>query len=85
MHDWKRVRFGLFSHFHQDWCIEIARTLNRGFLSKGIAALIEQRVGRRDGDGIAIESKIRPRKPIDNGNVATAERPVTRIVRLTTN
>jgi Protein of unknown function (DUF4058) len=45
IHDWSRVPAGLFHHFHQDWSIEIARTLNRGRLPKGLSALVEQRSG----------------------------------------
>lgn len=47
IHDWTRVPAGLFHHFHQDWTIELARALNRGRLPKGIAALVEQRLGPR--------------------------------------
>lgn len=50
IHDWTRVPAGLFHHFHQDWSIEIARTLNRGRLPKGLSALVEhQTVGDRKG------------------------------------
>src|ERR1700756_3846488 len=49
LHDWTRVPPGLFHHFHQDWSIEIARTLNRGLLPKGLSALVGQQA--------------RPRKP----------------------
>jgi hypothetical protein len=38
IHDWSRVPSGLFHHFRQDWSIEIARTLNRGRLPKGLPA-----------------------------------------------
>jgi RNA polymerase sigma factor (sigma-70 family) len=33
--EWPGVPSGPFHHFHQPWLIEIARTLNRGRLSKG--------------------------------------------------
>ena len=42
IHDWTRVPAGLFHHFHQDWSVEIARTLNRGRLPKGLSALVEK-------------------------------------------
>jgi len=42
IHDWTRVPSGLFHHFHQDWLVEIARTMNRGYLPKGLSALVEQ-------------------------------------------
>ncbi len=85
IHDWTRVPSGLFHHFHQSWSVRIVDALNAGRLPKGVAALVEQRAGPREGDVLAIETKTRPRKPIDGGGVATAERPVTRIVRRTTN
>jgi hypothetical protein len=50
IHDWSRIPAGLFHHFHQDWSIEMARELNRGRLPKGVAALVEQRAGRRESD-----------------------------------
>jgi hypothetical protein len=43
IHDWTRVPSGLFHHFHQDWSIEIARTLNRGRLPNGLSALVDKR------------------------------------------
>jgi hypothetical protein len=82
IHDWTRVPAGLFHHFHQDWTIELTRALNRGCLPKGVAALVEQRLGPREGDVLAIETRaIRP-APAEGG-VATAPPPVARIVRRT--
>ena len=85
IHDWTRVPPGLFHHFHQDWSIEIARTLNRGRLPKGLSALVEQRAGRTEPDVLTIESQGEP-VAIDDagGGIATVERPVTRIVRRST-
>jgi hypothetical protein len=84
LHDWTRVPAGLFHHFHQDWSIEIARTLNRGRLPKGVAALVEQRAGPRESDVLAIERRSRaPRAPLDGG-VATMKPPVTRFMSRTT-
>jgi len=86
IHDWTRVPAGLFHHFHQDWSIEIARTLNRGLLPKGVSALVEQRSGPKESDVLAIETNSKsPRSgPGSAGALATAERPATRIVRRTT-
>jgi hypothetical protein len=81
IHDWTRVPAGLFHHFHQDWTIEIARTLNRGRLPKGIAALVEQRAGPLESDVLAIEGRKRPRSPEANAEVATLQQPAARIVR----
>jgi hypothetical protein len=59
IHDWTRVPSGLFHHFHQDWSIEIARALNRGLLTNGYYALIEQKVDGPEPDVIAVETKKR--------------------------
>lgn len=83
IHDWTRVPAGLFHHFHQDWSIEIARTLNRGRLPKGLSALVEQRAAPREADVLAIETRSRSRRD-NNGNVATMAPPTTRMVRRTT-
>ena len=83
IHDWTRVPAGLFHHFHQDWTVELARTLNRGRLPRGVAALVEQRAGPREADVLAIERQSRPRPTEPGGGVAVRERPATRIVRRT--
>jgi hypothetical protein len=59
LHDWTRVPPGLLHHFHQDWSIEFARTLNRGGLPKGVSALVERRSGPLEADVLAIESRAR--------------------------
>src|SRR5262245_40656896 len=86
LHDWSRVPAGLFHHFHQDWSIELARTLNRDRLPEGVVALVEQRSGPLESDVLAIEARNRQR-PLGsegNGGVATMEPPKTQIVRRTT-
>jgi len=45
IHDWTRLDAGLFHHFHQDWTIEIARSLNSGRLPPGYVALADQQTG----------------------------------------
>jgi len=85
IHDWTRVPAGLFHHFHQDWSIEIARTLNRGRLPHGLSALVEQRAGPKEPDVLAIERKAKSaRSDASRGSAATIERPSTKIVRRTT-
>src|SRR5262245_40827960 len=85
IHDWSRVPSGIFHHFHQDWSVEIARTLNRGNLPKGLSALVEQRAGPKEGDVLAVQAWTRSRKmrPEEDG-LLTLERPNTSIVRKTT-
>ncbi|MFI5457037.1 MAG: DUF4058 family protein [Isosphaerales bacterium] len=85
IHNWSRVPSGLFHHFHQDWSIEIARTLNRGRLPKGLSALVEQRAGPKESDVLAIEVRPKRRSGEElDGGVAMLPPPVTRIVRRTT-
>jgi hypothetical protein len=87
LHDWTRVPAGLFHHFHQDWTIEIARTLNRGLLPHGAAALVEQRSAEREADVLTVKALAPPpRYDLEvNGGVAVATPPATRIVRRTAN
>jgi hypothetical protein len=44
IHDWTRVDAGLFHDFHQDWTIELRRSLNAGLLPSGFSALIAPRL-----------------------------------------
>lgn len=43
--DWTRVDAGLFHDFHQDWTIQLRRTLNAGRLPPGYIALADQVTG----------------------------------------
>ena len=45
IHDWTRVDAGLFHDFHQDWTIELRRSLNAGRLPPGYVALTDQQTG----------------------------------------
>jgi len=87
IHDWSRVPSGLFHHFHQDWSIELARTLNRGLLPSNLSALVEQRAGVKEPDVPAIEdyAALDDRETslleANAGRVATMEAPATRIVQ----
>ena len=45
IHDWTRVDAGLFHDFHQDWTIELRRSLNAGRLPAGYVALTDQQTG----------------------------------------
>ena len=82
IHDWTRVPAGLFHHFHQDWSIEIARSLNRGRLPEGLSALVEQRAGRKETDVLTIESRQAQFSATESeGGVVALDRPETRIIR----
>jgi Protein of unknown function (DUF4058) len=86
IHDWSRIPSGIFHHFHQDWSVEIARTLNRGNLPKGLSAMVEQRAGPKEADVLTVESRRPTRNPEmgDVGGLLTLEPPTTSIVRKTT-
>jgi hypothetical protein len=79
IHDWTRVPSGLFHHFHQDWCIELARTLNRGVLPQGYYALVEQRVDGPEPDVIAVETGRKP-KPKPKTGTLVLDPPPTKLV-----
>ncbi len=82
IHDWTRVPAGLFHDFHQSWAIRIKDALNAGRLPKGLVALVEQRAGPWESDVLAIESsRAATQSPPEESEIATLQRPVTRIVR----
>src|SRR5258707_731238 len=56
VHDWTRVDAGLFHHFHQDWSVEIARTLNAGRLPGEYFALVEARGSHPEPDAVVVQS-----------------------------
>ena len=71
IHDWTRVTAGGFHSFHQDWTIEISRTLNRGLLPRGYAALTDLRVKGWEPDVVAIQDV----GPAAAGGLAVADAP----------
>ena len=86
IHDWSRIPSGLFHDFHQSWSIRIKDALNAGRLPRGVAALVEQRSGRKESDVLAVESYSKPSRSGfgSEGGVATMESPTTRFVSHTT-
>lgn len=84
IHDWGRIPSGLFHHFHQVWTAEIAKCLNRGLLPKGMSALVEQRVGPKEGDVLGIERWKKDALPQARGGALILEPPVTKIVQRNT-
>ncbi len=75
IHDWTRVDAGLFHHFHQDWTIELARSLNIGRLPPGFIALVEQQTGGPIPDVLTLSREPRDtasREPAGGLAVATA-------------
>jgi len=84
IHDWSGVPSGIFHHFHQDWSVEIARSLNRN-LPRGLSALVEQRAGPKEGDVLTVESwsQAKRNRPTESGGVLTLDPPRTSIIRKT--
>src|SRR5436305_1201655 len=50
----RHIDSGLFHHFHQDWTIELCRTLNAGRLPPGFTALTDQQTGGPIPDVLAL-------------------------------
>jgi hypothetical protein len=76
IHDWRRVKAGIFHDFHQGWCWTIRSALNRGGLPNGYFALVEQRMSGPEPDVIAIEGS----RASDEGGVALATPPKTKLM-----
>jgi hypothetical protein len=55
IHDWTRVKSGIFHHFHLEWIGAIARKLNQGLLPKGFYALAEQIAGGVEPDVLTLQ------------------------------
>ncbi|MCI0680765.1 MAG: DUF4058 family protein [Gemmataceae bacterium] len=55
IHDWTRVKAGIFHALHHDWITEIARALNHGLLPSDYYALPEQHASGRNPDVLTLE------------------------------
>jgi hypothetical protein len=73
IHDWTRVEAGTYHDFHQDWTIEIRRTLNSGTLPDGYFAMADQRISGPEPDIVAL--RLRGPEPGAEGGLAVAETP----------
>jgi hypothetical protein len=56
IHDWKRVRAGVFHDFHQEWIREIKRALNERVLPAGYYALAEQHAAGFAADVLTLQA-----------------------------
>ncbi len=63
IHDWTHVQSGTFHDFHQDWTIEIRRTLNAGLLPPGYFAMADQRVEGPEPDVVALQLRSPTNQP----------------------
>ena len=80
IHDWTRVKAGIFHHFHHEWISEISRALNRGLLPPGFYAMAEQIAGGMGPDVLTLEMPTTrpdgpPSRPSNGDGVALATRP----------
>jgi hypothetical protein len=55
LHDWSRVRHGMFHHFHNSWIYKLADQLNAGALPQGFYAAGEQIPSRIEPDVVTLE------------------------------
>jgi hypothetical protein len=76
IHDWTRVDAGLFHDYHQDWTIELRRSLNAGRLPPGYVALADQQTGGPIPDVLALHRAPRHSGPAEpGGGLAVATVP----------
>jgi hypothetical protein len=80
IHDWTRVKPGIFHHFHHEWISAISRALNGGLLPPGYYALAEQIAGGMGPDMLTLDlgppfgPSTSPSATDRNGGVALASR-----------
>jgi hypothetical protein len=75
IHDWTRVNSGIFHHFHQDWMVELARSLNRGVLPEGYVALTEQAADGPIPDVLTLQHQVGDSNAAGGTALAVAETP----------
>src|SRR5215831_14422726 len=75
IHDWTRVDAGLFHDFHQDWTIELRRSLNAGRLPAGYVALTDQQTGGPIPDVLTLHRGPKQPPRDEGGGVTVAKVP----------
>lgn len=75
MHDWKRVKAGIFHAFHANWIVELARSLNNGLLPPEYYALPEQQAAGFGPDVLTLQSRSAQAPP--SGTAVLPPRPKT--------
>ena len=81
VHDWTRVKAGIFHEFHTDWFFTLKNALNQGVLPPNHYAMAEQISGGLHPDVLALEQRDpSPAGGIglssdSNGDVAVAVKP----------
>lgn len=66
IHDWTRVKPGIFHAFHHDWITEIARALNRGIMPSNFYALPEQFAAGFGPDVLTLQEEDADSEPNEN-------------------
>ncbi len=80
IHDWTRVKAGIFHDFHHTWITEIKRVLNSGLLPKEYYALAEQQAAGFGPDVLTLQTdEPNPDRPAaGHSSTATLARPKAR-------
>ena len=60
IHDWTKVRAGIFHDFHHEWLSSIKHALNGGLLPDGYYAMVDQRLGEVIPDVLTLEGEPGP-------------------------
>jgi hypothetical protein len=76
VHDWSRVKPGIFHDFHHEWISQIKRALNSGVLPRDYYAMAEQWSGQRELDVLALQSRVGD----DGESGASSPRPSTGVL-----
>lgn len=75
VHDWTRVKAGIFRDFHNSWITHLKEALNGGLLPAGYYALGEQHAGRAIADVLTLHDDEPRAGPPGRGAVAVADAP----------
>ncbi len=75
MHDWARVKPGIYHNFHFRWIAAIMDRLNAGLLPSGYFAMAEQIIGQPETDVVALET-FAPAPPRLDGDGGVATLPI---------
>ncbi|HET6424423.1 MAG TPA: DUF4058 family protein [Planctomycetaceae bacterium] len=81
LHDWTRVRHGMFHHFHNAWIYGLAGILNGGLLPQGFYAAGEQIAGGIEPDVVALEHADSGSSWDHSGALAVVEHPLQATVQ----
>lgn len=74
IHNWSRVKPGIFHDFHNAWITHLKEMLNEGLLPKGYYALSEQHAGRVVADILTLHDDA-PSEPRETGGIALLDAP----------